>query len=840
MSTQEQEPLINACPECGEAIDVSDQPPYAKIECPHCKSSIRVRTLLGQYQIERLLGEGGMSQVFLARDETLGRSVALKVLHKELSRDKKLTDSFEREAKITASINHPNVVKVYTVGSDYGYFFIAMELMDNVSLEELITKQERVPEKQVMQIACDVTNGLNAAFKAGLIHRDIKPGNILLTDDGTAKLVDFGLAVQAGHFDADEDVWATPFYVPPEKLEGEPDDFRGDIYSLGATLFHAVSGTPPYAANTASLDELKKIKAKTIRLIDSVPKARKQTCNLIDRMMARNPAERHQNYKDLLAELNHAAAKLGRRTYGSPGMVDGMDEDSRKPLWKRPAVVVLGIVILLATVLGLVFMGSKEDDLSESLLAGGEDRVLVAGEQNTAARYAAARGVLEKGDFGEAGEAFGSLLGAEDLKGATRGWTEFNLGLCLLLEGKEQEARVEFLKLAKSGDNIGADAGTIEVMDFLKQVGRILGDVLPVRNSDLATPNGDLSYQGIAYLAAGLKNWNQGRFESALRFFRQFQAASFPEPYTWIESLKGQVAVYQQDGAILKDLPNPHLSMSNGDLDKAKTQLLKAKEKLASGGAAPLFVEARIARIQGLIDEKQRLASLPPQKPLANVAANEGPASGDPPPAGNAASMSAPPPVPTVTVPTSTPDEFEPSGEVLEELKKLWATEEVAQGLGANFEFPQALSRFERIEVKTPLGMKLLADEMQILKQAELFLSMLVAKLNEGKYEGVVIRKEGKPLEARITGATRETLTVDLGFGGNQVALVEFAPSWLLAVARELLGDAESSPEIIGNAGCFAWATGETETARQLIAKSDAHPEEFKGMWERMMKYRPH
>ena len=127
MPTQEKEPLINACPECGEGIDVSDQPPYAKIECPHCHGSIRVRTQLGQYQVQRLLGEGGMSQVFLARDQTLGRSVALKVLHKELSRDEKLTQSFEREAKITASINHPNVVKVYTVGSDYGYFFIAME-----------------------------------------------------------------------------------------------------------------------------------------------------------------------------------------------------------------------------------------------------------------------------------------------------------------------------------------------------------------------------------------------------------------------------------------------------------------------------------------------------------------------------------------------------------------------------------------------------------------------------------------------------------------------------------------------------------------------------------------
>ncbi|NOY01060.1 MAG: protein kinase, partial [Verrucomicrobia bacterium] len=336
MSTQEQEPLINACPECGEDIDVSVQPPYAKIECPHCHGSIRVRTQLGQYKVQRLLGEGGMSQVFLAVDETLGRSVALKVLHKELSRDKKLTESFEREAKITASVNHPNVVKVYTVGSDYGYFFIAMELVDNMSLEELITNQACVPEAKAMQIAHDVTSGLYAAFKAGLIHRDIKPGNILLTNDGSAKLVDFGLAVQTGHHDADEDVWATPFYVPPEKLDGEPDDFRGDIYSLGATLFHAVSGTPPYAANTASLEELKKIKAKTIRLIETAPDSRKRTCRLIDRMMARKPDDRHQTYNELLLDIDEAATKLGGRKRSASGIADlRADENVAQPIWKN-------------------------------------------------------------------------------------------------------------------------------------------------------------------------------------------------------------------------------------------------------------------------------------------------------------------------------------------------------------------------------------------------------------------------------------------------------------------------------------------------------------------------
>ncbi|MCP5551239.1 MAG: serine/threonine protein kinase [Akkermansiaceae bacterium] len=235
------EPVINHCPECGEAIDVSLLAPFAKVECPHCAKAVRVRTRLGNFQIVQLLGEGGMSQVFLAEDLALNRQVALKILHQDLSRDAALMALFEREAKLTASINHPNVVKVYSVGSDQDYFYIAMELVDYISLEQAIVENGMMPEREVLDIAHDVTSGLRAAFDSGLIHRDIKPGNILLTRSGSAKLVDFGLALQHGGSDEVEDLWATPFYVPPEKLDGEADDFHEDIYS-GRDLFHALAG----------------------------------------------------------------------------------------------------------------------------------------------------------------------------------------------------------------------------------------------------------------------------------------------------------------------------------------------------------------------------------------------------------------------------------------------------------------------------------------------------------------------------------------------------------------------------------------------------------------------
>ncbi|MCF6313347.1 MAG: serine/threonine protein kinase [Verrucomicrobiales bacterium] len=839
MPTQDQAPLINGCPECGESIDVSDLSPYSKIVCPHCKSSIRVRTSLGQYQIQRLLGEGGMSQVFLAKDVTLGRMVALKVLHKELSRDEKLTASFEREAKITASINHPNVVKVYTVGSDYGYFFIAMELVDNMSLEELITNQDKVPQLQVAQIAHDVTSGLYAAFKAGLIHRDIKPGNILLTNDGHAKLVDFGLAVQTGHFDEDEDVWATPFYVPPEKLDGQPDDFRGDIYSLGATLFHAVSGTPPYAANTASLDELKKIKAKTIRLVESAPDARKRMCRLIDRMMARSPSSRYQDYKSLLAEIVEVENKLGSRRRSATairGLGDSPKTETGRPAWLMPTVIA-GAGVVLAGILLFAFSGDTEEDLNETLLLGGEERVLVAGEQNSAARYVEARNLLEKGKLKKAQQAFQSILKAGDLKEPTRTWTKFSLGLSLLLQGNEKQARTVFADLATEKEDQDSEAKeeALKLMAFFKQCGSSLSEVLPVPNGAQKTSEQALPYEGVANLAYGLKNWNQGQFASALRFFKLFKSTSFPEPYTWIESFKEQADLYLNDGKMLSSLPNPRLQMSEEKLGQVKGQLQQALEKLKTGGAAQSLLKGRIERSQSLVVEKKRVIALkdaqekektlasrpvavlpsPPAMTTGKARVTDDPAS-MPPKLGDAESM-------------------ELDATSLKELEKLRSVEQVAKALGANFEFPQAMSRFELIQLKTPVGMQLLADDMQITKQAEDFLQAVIGKLDEGKFEGQVIRKEGAVLEARITAATRESLIVDMGFGGNEVLLEEFSPAWILSVARESFGSAIlKDPDLIAQAACFAWATDEADTASKIVAKGEGYSDEFKALWERL------
>src|SRR5947207_8047003 len=185
-------------------------------------------------------GVGGMGTVYKARDTLLDRMVALKLLRKDLSGEKEHTLRLQQEARVAASVNHPNVIQVFSSGMDHDQFYLVMELVDHGSLDDLIEQRKRLPEEQVLEAGIQVAKGLRAAHTKGLIHRDVKPANILFADEHTAKIGDFGLAgVAAETAETRGEIWGTPYYVAPERLDNKPEDFRSDIYSLGATLFTA-------------------------------------------------------------------------------------------------------------------------------------------------------------------------------------------------------------------------------------------------------------------------------------------------------------------------------------------------------------------------------------------------------------------------------------------------------------------------------------------------------------------------------------------------------------------------------------------------------------------------
>jgi eukaryotic-like serine/threonine-protein kinase len=206
------------------------------------------QVLLDRYEVGRLLGAGGMAEVYEGRDRLLARRVAIKVLQSQYARDQGFLLRFKREAQAAASLSHPNVVAVYDTGSEDGTHFIVMEFVDGRTLKDVIRQEGPLYPDRVAEICADVCSALVAAHARGLIHRDIKPGNVMLTPDGKVKVMDFGIAraTTSETITQTAAVIGTAQYISPEQAQGQAVDFRSDLYSLGCCLYEMLTGTVPF------------------------------------------------------------------------------------------------------------------------------------------------------------------------------------------------------------------------------------------------------------------------------------------------------------------------------------------------------------------------------------------------------------------------------------------------------------------------------------------------------------------------------------------------------------------------------------------------------------------
>ena len=229
----------------------SDLAPLTTVPCNKCGHSIMMPMQLRQFELRSIIGSGGMGNVYRGWDVMLERLVAVKLMKKELSQDVKAMENFYREARACARLNHTNIIHIYTFDEWEGQQYLVMELADRGSLDARIEKLRMLPELDVLDIGIKIASALDMALKYDLLHRDIKPGNILFNADHEPKLVDFGLAQAAGaEQEAGDVTWGTPYYVAPEKIKREPETFLSDMYSLGATLYHAMTGHTPFEAPT--------------------------------------------------------------------------------------------------------------------------------------------------------------------------------------------------------------------------------------------------------------------------------------------------------------------------------------------------------------------------------------------------------------------------------------------------------------------------------------------------------------------------------------------------------------------------------------------------------------
>lgn len=273
------------------------------VECPTCQFSEHVHTMLANFRLIGQVGIGGMSVVLLAHDLVLNRTVAIKLLNDSYCNQPERIARFENECAMMGKVQHENVVSVFSAGRARRQFYIVMELVEGTNLEELVAKNGPLEPLPAIDYTIQVAYGLAAAHAAGLLHRDMKPGNVIITPEGQAKVLDFGLAMGQQDEDTEQVIWATPNYVAPETLERKDEDARTDIYALGMTLRYLLTAKEPLNAKVSSVHELLQHKFRLPGVATELPKANEALCDLVDSMTAYAPAHRPFSYKDLLAEL---------------------------------------------------------------------------------------------------------------------------------------------------------------------------------------------------------------------------------------------------------------------------------------------------------------------------------------------------------------------------------------------------------------------------------------------------------------------------------------------------------------------------------------------------------
>ncbi|MGC3988909.1 MAG: serine/threonine-protein kinase [Chthoniobacteraceae bacterium] len=582
--SEEYPPILQACPNCATLLDVSDQEPFAKVHCPICGTMMRARTQFNNFAIEEVLGRGGMGAVYRALDVNLNRMVALKVVKAEFSRNPEYVANFEREAVITASVNHPHVVKVFSFGADHGTYYIAMELVDKGSLDSLITLQERVAEAQVLSVGIQAAEGLNAAFKMGLIHRDVKPGNILFADAHTAKIVDFGLALlMEQEAEARGEIWGTPYYVAPEKLDGKPEDFRSDIYSLGGSLFHALAGRPPFEAETASMVALKHLKSRAVSLQAFAPDVSSATAYVINRMLNKDPDQRYQSYEELIEHLTYARTQL-QEGKTKPRKTQRVVEVSKS----QQIVANIIAVLIIALIVGLGYFGWKYRDKITKSNEPTADQVAADEKKQQAQdlnqQYDQLRRTMLGGDFSSAQQGFHNLQnGDTPLQQPMLNWATFHEGLCALLDGKAEDAEGIFQQVFKRG-MFSTQEEQVELANFFVETSRVLSDNSPVLASALKGYGGS-NLDLLSVLAFALKDWELGAFDDSNAYFTAFMSRKADDDHAWLEEYKALAKPYLPDLKILMDLEAEVAAANTPEAQATALQHVQsAKDSLQHGG----------------------------------------------------------------------------------------------------------------------------------------------------------------------------------------------------------------------------------------------------------------
>jgi hypothetical protein len=523
---------MQACPACGTVIDTTTADPLVRVDCPKCGEKIRVERSFNNFELVETLGIGGMGTVYKARDTLLDRFVALKLLRKDLGEEIDYATRLQQEARVAASINHPNVIQVFSTGKDHGQFYLVMELVDHGSLDDLIEQKKQLPEELVLEAGIQVAKGLRAAHAKGLIHRDVKPANILFADEHTAKIGDFGLAGMAAEASEGRgEIWGTPYYVAPERLNNQPEDFRSDIYSLGGTLFHALSGRAPIEGDTNSATQLRDLKSHPIDLRTVAPGVSDETVQVFHRMIAPEPADRFGSYDELVTALETSYAILT----GQEALLS--HRRSKRP-WIIGAIV-LGLALIIVAAWAYHVRQKSRTELS----AVAEQAQRMVALAPLEGRLTEARRDLALVHFIKANEAFARIATDARGKQPAYDWARFQQGLSSLVGHEYTQATQAFQDVQNAGTT-GFSKEDADLANYFVTTSKVMASSATIPGN---TPLNPTNQEALSLFAYGLKDISLKDPTNAIALLEKFKAANPSGKFAWIAEYKGLAQKYLDD-----------------------------------------------------------------------------------------------------------------------------------------------------------------------------------------------------------------------------------------------------------------------------------------------------
>jgi eukaryotic-like serine/threonine-protein kinase len=728
-----------SCPSCGATLDIGDAEPLARVPCSACGERVRITRSFNHFELRETLGTGGMGTVYKARDTQLERDVALKLLRRDLGPE--YANQLQQEARITASINHPHVVQVFSFGRDHDQYYLVMELVDCGTLDDLIAEHKKIAEDEVVRTGIEVARGLRAAYQNGLIHRDVKPANILFNAEGMAKISDFGVAgIIEPHAQITGAIWGTPYYVAPERLNNQPEDFRSDIYSLGATLFHAVAGRPPFDGESMSASDLLALKSNPLQLKNVAPEVSRPTANAIAKMISPDPRLRFSSHDAVIQALQKSERML---------------RGERERWGAKAALVIAGATLITLLVFGWIFVTRRAPATAPATTSA-------TSASDTEREFDEGRRQIVDGRYATARATFTRLVSATKNKQPIHDWALLNLATAALLDQQESQASEALHEVENAGTRNFADDPLL---------GTFLLDIAKRANAHSTIPLSDIpdhAAKPFALFLLGLTDVQLGRFNEAVALLEAFTLSQARGKLSWIADYKPIARKYVTDlRAILEWREENRSAKTTTEIKSALQRLRQLSGNLQKNTAisqeAGLEEKTLVNRLNKAeatgksLQEKERQELVGRETPQWNSALNS------------------------------------------------------FRRNVAKYDFARAGDAMRKVKLTEPS-----------LKQAQTYYqntsgwlmqwkATLISDLKTRGYNGPVVTNNMQ--YSGIAGATADKLKIKVPYGFAETDWLKVPATTLIMVSSSFANNADRQ----WRCAVFAWATGQSDTARQLF-----------------------